>query len=166
MSTLIGGRFHPRVLSSVNTNFVYVGERLFVSITFVLANSEALYQGTHVLGLTATASKAVYDAAISTLHMANPVVIASSPERPNIFLSVVDKKDVIEVVQDIARVYLSSHENGPSTFPKTLVFCRRYRMDLIFPLCKYTWHCMMMYMLCCFADARTVELCTLTFNTS
>ena len=80
---------------------------------------------THVLALTATASKAVYDAAISTLHMTNPVVIASSPERPNIFLSVVEKKEVIEVVQDIARVYLSSHKSGPSTFPKTLVFCRK-----------------------------------------
>ena len=44
----------------------------------------------------------------------------------NIFFSVVDKKKIIEVVQDIASVVLSSEESGPTIFPKTLVYCRKY----------------------------------------
>ena len=80
---------------------------------------------THVLALTATASKAVFEAAVATLHMRSPAVIAANPERVNIFLSVVEKKEVIEVVSDIARVFLASQGSNPSTFSKTLVFCRR-----------------------------------------
>ena len=80
---------------------------------------------TNVLALTATASKAVFETAVTTLHMRNPEVIAATPERPNIFLSVVEKKEIIEVVQDIASVVLSCERSGPTTFPKTLVFCRK-----------------------------------------
>ena len=82
---------------------------------------------THVLALTATASKAVLEAAITTLHMGSPEIIAATPERPNIFLSVIEKKEIIEVVHDIANAVLSSQGNlkDPTTFPKTLVFCRK-----------------------------------------
>ena len=82
---------------------------------------------THVLALTATASKVVFEAAVATLHMKSPEVIAAPPERRNIFLSVVEKKEIIEVVQDIASVVLSCEGSGhgPTTFPKTLVFCRK-----------------------------------------
>ena len=79
----------------------------------------------HVLALTATASKSVFEAAVATLHMRSPEVIAATPKRSNIFLSVVDKKEIIEVVQDIASVVLNSQESGPLIFPKTLVFCRK-----------------------------------------
>ena len=44
---------------------------------------------TNVLALTTTASKVVFEAAVTTLHMRSPEVIAATPERPNIFLSVV-----------------------------------------------------------------------------
>ena len=79
----------------------------------------------HVLALTATASKSVLEAAISVLHMDKPVIIAAKPERDNIFLSVTGKKEIIDVVRDIAHSVLSAQEEGPLSFPKTLVFCRR-----------------------------------------
>ena len=84
---------------------------------------------TNVLALTATASKAVFEAAINTLRMKSPEVISVTPGRSNIFLSVVEKREVIEVVQDIATVVLPSQASGPSIFPKTLVFCRKYTVD-------------------------------------
>ena len=37
-----------------------------------------------------------------------------------------DKKEIIEDVQDIASVVLSLEESGPTTFPKTLMFSRKY----------------------------------------
>ena len=58
--------------------------------------------------------------------MRNPELIAAPPERTNIFLSVVDKKEVIEDVQVIASIVLPLEESGSTTFPKTLVYCRKY----------------------------------------
>lgn len=78
-----------------------------------------------MLALTATASKAVLQAVISVLHMDNPAIIAVKPERTNIFLNVIEKREIIEVVRDIAQSVLSSQEEGLISFPKTLVFCRR-----------------------------------------
>ena len=81
---------------------------------------------TYILALTATATKAVFQAAVTTLHMRSPKVIATTPERPNIFLSVVAKKELTKVIQDIATVVVSPEGGNPCTqLPKTLVFCRK-----------------------------------------
>ena len=81
---------------------------------------------THILALTATATKAVFQAAVTTLHMRSSEVIAAAPESPNIFLCVVAKKELIEVVQDMVILGLSSEGDNPCTrFIKTLVFCRK-----------------------------------------
>ena len=79
----------------------------------------------NVLALTATTSSVVFEAASSILHMRSPAVIAAPPDRPNIFLSVINRKELIEVVQDITSAVLRSQEDGPTSFPKTLVFCRK-----------------------------------------
>ena len=95
--------------------------KVFVLTTCNSASFEASCQA-HVLALTATASKAVLQAAISVLHMDNPKIIAAKPERSNIFLSVVKKTEVIEVVHDIAHSALSSQAEGPTAFPRLWSF--------------------------------------------
>ena len=40
---------------------------------------------------------------ITTLHMRSTEVIVATTERPNIFLSVVEKKGIIQVVQDMTQ---------------------------------------------------------------
>lgn len=79
----------------------------------------------NVLALTATASKLVFQAATSTLHMRNVAVIATEPNRPNIFLSITNNMEILQVVKDIARAIVNSQEHGPTAFPKTLVFCQK-----------------------------------------
>ena len=64
----------------------------------------------NVLALTATASSLVFEAASSVLHMRSPAVIAAPPDRPNIFLSVINRKEIMEVVQDIASTVLHSQQ--------------------------------------------------------
>ena len=79
-----------------------------------------------VMALTATASCAVYETAVTVLGMKDPVLVAAPPSKSNLFFCVVGKKGLLEIAQDIAVQVHRLAKEDPRMYPKTIVFCRRY----------------------------------------
>lgn len=78
------------------------------------------------MALTATASYAVYETAVTVLGMKDPVLVAAPPSRSNIFFSVVRKKELVDIAKDIAVQVHKLAKEDPRKYPKTIIFCRRY----------------------------------------
>lgn len=76
---------------------------------------------TKVMALTATATKETYDCAVKYLSMKEPVLVALSPDRGNIKYTVNDKFNVDQLSDLLYHEMISTH-----TFPKTVVFVRKY----------------------------------------
>lgn len=79
-------------------------------------------QETHVMALTATATKSTFEVVSERLGLINPVVTAASCNRPNIKFIVQPKQQLEDFSTELAR----NIEIKKLEYPKTIVFCRNY----------------------------------------
>lgn len=75
------------------------------------------------MALTATVTHATFKIIKQRLSLIDPVVVAVSPNRPNIFLSVVPAMKLESLVENICNALKRERVN----YPKTVVFCRSYQ---------------------------------------
>ena len=76
----------------------------------------------NVITLTATATKATYDAICKRLSMVNPVLVGCPPHHSNIYYSVKSLPSMEQFCTELAEsIKVSGLE-----YPKTVIFCRRY----------------------------------------
>lgn len=75
-----------------------------------------------VLVATATATRTTYDCVVQRLLMQNVHLVGLSPNRNNIFLSVVPSESMDCFVKGISEEIKTQHTN----FPKSVIFCRSY----------------------------------------
>ena len=76
-----------------------------------------------ILALTATATYSTFQTVKDRLSLQNPVIVGLSPNRPNIFLSVLPTMKLNEVVEMVAGDLIQKGVN----YPKTIIFCRTYQ---------------------------------------
>lgn len=74
----------------------------------------------NIMALTATATWATFEIVKERLSLHNPIVIGVSPDRPDIFLSLVPSMELDMLVDTLCQALKQERIN----FPKTLVFCR------------------------------------------
>ena len=82
-----------------------------------------LPNGVHLMALTATATKQTREDICRTLGMKNPVVIADSPNKPNIKYSVVRNPGTLE--ETFESLIEEVRKNRQLT-ERTIIFCRTY----------------------------------------
>ena len=75
------------------------------------------------MALTATATRATFEVVKERLSLIDPVVVGVSPNRPNIFLSVVPAIKLESLAENIC----SALKKERIHYPKTVVFCRSYQ---------------------------------------
>ena len=75
------------------------------------------------MALTATATRATFEVVKERLSLIDPVVVGVSPNRPNIFLSVVPAIKLESLAENIC----STLKKERIHYPKTVVFCRSYQ---------------------------------------
>ena len=97
---------------SFRTEFSNIGE-----VRSLLPN------GVHLMALTATATKQTREDICRTLGMINPVVIADSPNKPNIKYSVVRNPGTLE--ETFESLIEEVRKNRQLT-ERTIIFCRTY----------------------------------------
>ena len=76
--------------------------------------------------MTATASADTKQAILRCLQIKNPVEVDESPDKSNIFFGVLPHMGI----QDLAKVLAKGVRRLGSSYPKTLVFCRRCVLPL------------------------------------
>lgn len=77
----------------------------------------------HILALTATATKETFHIVCSRLSLENPVVVALSPDRPNLMLSVVK----LPKIEDYTKQLSQDLRLSKMSYPKTIIFCHCYQ---------------------------------------
>jgi len=75
------------------------------------------------MALTATATQATFEIIEEQLSLNNPVIVGISPNRPNIFLSVVPPMKLNCFAENVGDALKSERLN----YPKTVIFCRSYQ---------------------------------------
>lgn len=88
-----------------------------------------------ILALTATATHSTLQAVKDRLSLQDPVIVGLSPNRPNIFLSVLPTMKLDELIEMVAGELLEKKVN----YPKTVIFCRTYQdcTDLYSRMVRY-----------------------------
>ncbi|XP_019854607.1 PREDICTED: uncharacterized protein LOC105313494 [Amphimedon queenslandica] len=83
-----------------------------------------LPSGVHFMALTATASNFTRNEVIRSLGMTKPVMIIRSPDKPNLYYSVMEKTESIE---DTFKPVIEELRKLRHNTKKTIIFCRTYQ---------------------------------------
>ena len=75
----------------------------------------------HIIALTATTTKETFSCVKACLSLCEPVVVAVSPERPNVKLSVESPN-----ADDFIRQVSEQLKEKRLSYPKTIIFCNNY----------------------------------------
>ena len=81
-----------------------------------------------VLTVTATCTKSTQECIVKTLNMENLSIIGLSPNRNNIYLSVIYTTTLKNLIDPIANDLQLKNVK----FPKTLIFCRSYDCNIVY----------------------------------
>ena len=76
----------------------------------------------NIIALTATATQETFSCVKACLSLYEPVIVAVSPERSNVKLSVVEVPNVDDIVLQISEQLKEKR----ITYPKTIIFCQSY----------------------------------------
>lgn len=112
-----------KLLRVIHYSFLYHRGQKFRVAFAEIGNLRSIVPSTvNFLALTATASKKTFDTVIDKLAMNDPLVVGTSPDRPNILLSVVPYLGLNDFGDALSRE-LSESKNMT---PKTVVFCQSF----------------------------------------
>ena len=77
----------------------------------------------HIMALTATATHRTFEVVSERLSLCDPVIVGLSPNRPNIFLSMIQPIPLVELAKRISDDLKKERLN----YAKTVIFCRSYQ---------------------------------------
>lgn len=77
----------------------------------------------HIIALTATATMETFHVVKSRLSLIDPVIVAMSPDRPNLKLSVIP----LPKMEDFAKRLSEELNQKRLNYPKSIIFCRSYQ---------------------------------------
>ena len=102
--------------------FAYRGDKFRVAFSRLGEIRSSLASDVPVLAVTATATRSTFDCIVNKLAMENVFISGLSPNRDNVFLSVIANVSLPKFASSIAEAL----KLQGISYPKSLIFCRSY----------------------------------------